>query len=324
MGRQEAIKAIKMQAPEYVPVFFFNRDKELSDILMCGIQDHFGGEDGLHSEWGFEWEQLDDTMGQPRQAADGSPAGLWGIRAPEANRPGRFDEAEKAAAGAGAGKYIIAGLELSGFTTMTCLAGFGNVLEGLCADPGGVGKLADTVFGFEEELIGLAAGRGFDAIGFFDDWGTQQSLIISPEMWRQAFKPRYKKQFDLAHGGGMDVFFHSCGNIIDIIGDLVEIGADVLNISQPNLFDIEKLGREFGGKVCFMCPVSYQTTSISGTKEEIYSDVKTLVDNLGRYNGGLIGYVEEYSSIGMPDENYWHCVNAFRELGRYGKTRLAG
>ena len=66
-----------------------------------------------------------------------------------------------------------------------------------------------------------------------------------------------------------------------------------------------------------MCPVSYQTTSIRGTKEDIYNDVKSLIDNLGCFGGGLIGYVEEYSSIGMPDENYWHCVNAFRELGSY-------
>ena len=91
----------------------------------------------------------------------------------------------------------------------------------------------------------------------------------------------------------------------------------MLNISQPNLFDIEELGEKYGGKVCFVCPVSYQTTSIFGTKEEIYSYVKSLVENLGRFDGGLIGYVEEYKSIGLSDENYDHCVNAFLEYGRY-------
>lgn len=91
---------------------------------------------------------------------------------------------------------------------------------------------------------------------------------------------------------------------------------DVLNISQPNLFDIRQLGREFGGKVCFICPVSYQTTSLSGNREDIFRDVQEMYDNLGIYNGGFIGYVEEYSSIGMSDENYQACKDAFFSVGR--------
>lgn len=84
-----------------------------------------------------------------------------------------------------------------------------------------------------------------------------------------------------------------------------------MNISQPNLFDIEALGKEFGGKVCFICPVSYQTTSISGTREEIFRDVQVLKDNLGCFGGGLVGYVEEYSSMGMSAANYQACKDAF-------------
>jgi uroporphyrinogen decarboxylase len=84
--------------------------------------------------------------------------------------------------------------------------------------------------------------------------------------------------------------------------------------------------RDNGGRVCFVCPVSYQTTAISGTTEEIYADVQTLVDHLGSHNGGLIGYVEEYSSIGMSRENCLACIRAFRELGRYrqgGRTAFS-
>ena len=98
--------------------------------------------------------------------------------------------------------------------------------------------------------------------------------------------------------------------------DVQEAGVDVMNISQPNLYDIQKLGAEFGGKVCFMCPVSYQTTSLNGTREEIFKEVRTLVENLGRFNGGFVGYMEEYHSIGLSDENYRNCEDAFREYGK--------
>ena len=90
----------------------------------------------------------------------------------------------------------------------------------------------------------------------------------------------------------------------------------MLNISQPNLYDIPALGRKYGSKVCFVCPVSYQTTSITGTREQIFADVRQLVEHLGCFNGGLIGYVEEYHSIGMSAKNYQACIDAFTTLGQ--------
>lgn len=230
---------------------------------------------------------------------------------PDPMRPDRFDNALEKMEQYGRDKYYVAGLSMSGFTVMTFLRGFENTLCDLCVEPEMLEKLADKVFGFEEEVIRQAAGKGFSAVAFSDDWGTQDRLIISHEQWCSFFKPRYKKQFELCHSLGMDVYFHCCGYIQDIIADFIDIGVDILNISQPNLFDIKKLGREFGSMVCFLCPASYQTTSLSGTREDIFADIKALYENLGCYNGGLIGYVEEYSSIGMSDENYQACKEAF-------------
>jgi len=316
MRKEQVKRAIAMTGPDYVPLFFFNKDKDQSDIIQVDIQKHFEGTAKDHSEWGFEWEKKDDTMGQPLTRILKSWDDLDEFRTPDPACPGRFAEAE-AACKAYADRYLIAGLALSGFTTMTLLAGFEAVLEGLYLERENVERLADLVFGFEEELITRAARYPFDAISFADDWGTQDSLIISPNLWREFFKPRYKKQFDMIHELGRQVVFHCCGQIWEIISDFIEIGVDVLNVSQPNLFDIEQMGREFGGATCFMCPVSYQTTSISGTREEIYRDVEKLVDNLGCYQGGLIGYIEEYHSVGMSGDNYDSCVSAFRELGNY-------
>ncbi|HEY5587155.1 MAG TPA: uroporphyrinogen decarboxylase family protein [Ruminiclostridium sp.] len=316
MRKTQVLKAIKMQGPDYVPVFFFNKDKDQSDIIQVDIQKHFGGTNKNTSEWGFVWETKDETMGQPIDTVIKDWEQLDSIILPDPYVTDRFEEAEQIIK-LNMDKFLVAGLSLTGFTTMTLVAGFENVLEGLYLERENVEKLADMVFGFEEKLIELASAYPFDAVNFADDWGTQNSLIISPKLWREFFKPRYKRQFDLIHEKGMSVIFHCCGNIYDIIPDFIEIGVDVLNLSQPNLFDIEKLGKDYGGKVCFMCPVSYQTTSISGTKEDIYKDVKSLVDNLGSCNGGLLGYIEEYHSVGMSDDNYQSCINAFKEIGRY-------
>ena len=67
--------------------------------------------------------------------------------------------------------------------------------------------------------------------------------------------------------------------------------------------------------MCFVLPVSYQTTSISGTREEIFRAVQDYQRHLRGPEGGLIGYIEEYRSIGLSEENYQACIDAFRAIG---------
>ncbi len=316
MGKELVKKAIHLENPPRVPMIFFNRDKDKSDMVMIDVCHLYEGENHDTSEWGFVWEKCDDSMGQPLEPIIRNAGDLAAYKGPDPYDPHRFDHVQEEMKKY-PGQYYLASLVLSGFTIMTCLHGFSPVLEDMYLDEEFFDELADRVFGFEEQVILQLKDQGFHGVAFFDDWGTQTNLIISPEKWREVFKPRYARQFQLVHQQGMDVYFHCCGAIQAIIPDLIEIGVDMLNISQPNLFDIEALGQEFGGKVCFVCPVSYQTTSISGTPEMIREDVKKLVENLGSHGGGLIGYIEDYRIMGMSEENYQACVEAFRTYGNY-------
>ena len=306
--------AIRRRGPEYVPLYFVNRDRELSDILMIDVVRHFQGEGKDRSEWGFSWERRDQTMGQPRHAPLREWADLAGLRVPDPGDSDRFAEVAPMRERYGE-RYYCASLVLSGFTLMCFLRGFSPLLEDLCAERGRVEELAGLVFGFEEQLIARLPRHGFDAVSFYDDWGTQSGLIISPALWREFFKPRYRRQFALAHELGLDVYFHCCGAVAELVPDLIQIGVDLLNLGQPNLFDIAELGRRHGGKVCFVLPVSYQTTSISGTREEIFRVVRDYQRHLGGPRGGLIGYIEEYQSIGLSEQNYQACIEAFRAIG---------
>lgn len=312
--REQVRAAIRMRGPEYVPLYFVNRDKEMSDIVTVDVVRHFmGGKKDL-SEWGFRWERRDQTMGQPREPLIREWAELDAFRPPDPDDPARFEEVVPTRKRYG-DRYYCASLVLSGFTLMSFLRGFSPLLADLAAERERAEELADLVFGFEEAVISRLPGRGFDGVSFYDDWGTQSGLIVSPALWREFFKPRYKRQFDLAHGQGLDVYFHCCGAVAELIPDLIECGVDMLNLGQPNLFDIEELGRRFGGLVCFVMPVSYQTTSISGTREDIFEVVRSYERHLGRFNGGLIGYIEEYGSIGLSEANYQACIDAFRDIG---------
>ena len=86
----------------------------------------------------------------------------------------------------------------------------------------------DMIVDFECELMAMAARHGFHGIHFADDWATQTGMMISPRLWRELFKPCYRRQFDRAHELGLHVWYHCCGNFLAIMEDFHEIGVDVL------------------------------------------------------------------------------------------------
>jgi len=129
-----------------------------------------------------------------------------------------------------------------------------------------------------------------DLDGYFiwDDWGLQDSLMISPDIWREIWKPRYKKIFAAAHEAGLYTFMHSCGYIVDILDDLIEIGLDVINMDQQKNMGIELLGSRFGGRITFFSPVDIQAVLPTGDLDEIKEYALDMVELLGRPEGGLI------------------------------------
>lgn len=236
MTRKEVVKrAIHFQSPPYVPLMYYGTDRiAKSDAVMLGVQEMYGGEDGRVTEWGFNWAEtgMEFKLGVVKDPAITDWDQLASYVPLRADRPGRFDAAQEIMRQY-PDKYYIADFILSGFTIMSFVRGFENFMMDMLVERENVDKLADIVFGAEEDLIRECAKAGFDAICLADDWGTQTSLLISRDLIQEIFMPRYKKQIDLAHSLGLDVIMHCCGHIIDIIGDFIDIGLDALNPGQP-------------------------------------------------------------------------------------------
>ena len=310
MTKKEIVKrAIAFETPERVPIWMFNRDREDGDVLSCGLDLPIDG----RNEWGYEFESLDNTMGQVRAPVLPEWDALDTFRFPELDPERRLAGARKFKATAG-DHYLLAGLGITGFNLYTFLRGFENAMADFLAERECAESLLDRIIDFETELIGVAAEAGLDGVHFADDWGSQEGLLISPDLWRDLFRPRYEAQCAHAHRLGLDVWFHSCGDITDVVPDMHDIGVDVMNISQPNACDINHLSTLLRGKQCFLMPVSYQTDSISGTPTGIIEEVRRLHRLLGTERGGFVGYVEEYECMGMTEENYQACVTAFQGL----------
>ncbi|HNR29455.1 MAG TPA: uroporphyrinogen decarboxylase family protein [Candidatus Hydrogenedentes bacterium] len=311
MTRNERVRrAILFQRPDRVPLFFWNRDQREGDVLIHSLTLDADGA----SEWGYRMRSLGNgTMGQPEAAVIPTWEALDTFRFPRIEPERRMAGAADFVRG-GEGYYLLAGLGITGFNLYTFLRGFGEAMLDFIAEPERAMALMDRIMDFEMGLTSLAAEAGFDGVHFADDWGGQESLLIAPALWREWFKPRYRRQFEHAHRLGLHVWFHSCGHVDDILDDFHEIGVDVMNVSQPNVNPIEAIGARLRGAQCFLAPISYQTVSISGTRAEILAEARRLHDTLGAADGGFIGYVEEYGCMGMSEENYRACAAAFRAL----------
>jgi len=187
------------------------------------------------------------------------------------------------------GRYRLATVWFTLFERMWSLCGFNNMLMAPYLDTDNFLHLQDKVMEFNLAKIDEWLKRGVDGIFFSDDWGSQRGVLMNPEDWRKFYKPAYKKMFERVHSGGAHVWMHSCGNIIAILPDLIEIGLNVLNPVQPQAMDVRLLAREFGGKVCFNGGVDVQGTMVSGTPDDVRREVYELIELFGSFGGGYIG-----------------------------------
>ena len=127
-----------------------------------------------------------------------------------------------------------------------------------------------------------------DAIYLTDDWGGQNNLLISPEIWRQFFKPYYQEISDCIHKNNMHFFFHSCGSISSIIKDLIEVGVDVLHPIQPHCNDYKIIAKEFSKNLTVMGGLDVQNILVNGTKDNIKKSLYDFVEIFTKHGCGVI------------------------------------
>jgi len=139
------------------------------------------------------------------------------------------------------------------------------------------------------ERILAEVGDLMDLIYVAEDLGTQESLLMSPAMFRRFLRPTLRKIIDLAHSSGVKVFHHDDGAIRPMIPDLLEIGIDLLNPIQWRCRGMDRgaLARDFGARVVFHGGVDNQHTLPFGTAEDVRREVE---DNLAFFSG-CKGYI---------------------------------
>lgn len=185
-------------------------------------------------------------------------------------------------------KFVSAGIGFSMFERAWSLCGMENLLMGMLTCPQQVETLLNGVREYDEKILDILLSYPIDAVYFGDDWGQQKNLIMGPALWRTFIKPQMKQLYEKAKNQGKYVLQHSCGDIWEIFDDLVEIGLDVYQTFQPEIYDVVKFKEKYGrDKLTVWGGISTQHILHSGTPTEVEAETRRIMKILGE-GGGLI------------------------------------
>ncbi len=211
-------------------------------------------------------------------------------------------------------RWYARGAWITYFEELQQLRGMQNFLMDIATEPPEFYRLLDDLLEFNLRWIDGWTGLEYEGLHFADDWGGQTGLMIKPETWRRIFKPRYSEMFKRVRERGMDVWYHTDGQVRDILGDLVEIGVQVINCQVP-VVGHEWIATNLRGRVAFRTDIDRQRVMPFGSTAEVKEEVHRTFEACGSSKGGVVACGEVGPDV--PLENIRAMYEAFRTYGTY-------
>jgi uroporphyrinogen decarboxylase len=182
------------------------------------------------------------------------------------------------------------------------LRGFENLLMDFMLEEDFVNELLDGILEYNLKVIDLAAQYPIDCFMFGDDWGQQKGLIMGPSLWNKYIKPRMSVMFDRVKKNNLYIAHHSCGDNYILFKDLIEMGLDIYNTFQPEVYDLRKFVEEYGSSITVYGGISTQGVLSKGSPENVREETKRMMNVLGKKGGYIVAPTHQIPSD-IPLEN---------------------
>ena len=201
------------------------------------------------------------------------------------------------------------------------LRGYDRFLMDLIMNPDFVHALLGRLC----EINLVATERFLDAVGPYiqvfrtaDDVATQKGPLLSPEMYRRFIKPLYKRYYELIKSKtDAKIFYHSCGNVTDLLEDFVDNGLDIINPVQVSAMpDTAVLKKRFGDQLVFWGGIDTQHVLPEGSVQEVEQEVRARIRDLAPGGGFVLAAVHNIQPD-VPPENILAMAEAARKYGAY-------
>jgi len=271
---------------------------------------------GMKMKMGIGWY---DVVKGPLEGAS-SVQEVMDLPFPDPGDDARFEDARHYIDQYKGEYFIIGTVELTMFEMAWHMTGLQKFMTDMAMGEHYIEALIDRTMEWSVAIGTRLVELGVDGIWTGDDFGAQNGMMISPDMWRKIFKPRFAEVFRQFKTVNPDVvtMYHCDGAIAPILGDLVEIGLEVFNPVQPNVpgHEPDELKAQFGSELSFWGAIDQQRLLPMGTPEEIEADVKAKIEALGPGGGYMVAPAHILQGD-TPVENVEAFIAAAKKHGVY-------
>ncbi len=319
-SREIVRRAIEFDRPPRVPYSFMR--PLLSDFFESAVLPVFGGPqravakppdaqlgDVYHDEWGVGWEVTTRSWDHAIEFPLADLSALDRYEFPDVAAAERYDWMTPHLAHAReAGKYVVAFDSIKLFELVRSLLGFEETMLAPYTQPEAydelLGRLTDLTI---EVMDHFARSGAVDGFMTWQDFGLQTTLQMKPETFRKVYLPHYARVVDAAHERGMQYIWHNCGQILDMLPDMIEIGTDVVQLDQPRLMGHDVLAERFGGKICFWNTVDIQWSAATAgvSADAIRREIQEMIERLQSASKEAVAAMDRPSaSTSKPARSY--------------------
>lgn len=171
-------------------------------------------------------------------------------------------------------------------------------------------SLMEKLCDFNSWLLDIALDYDIDGVYFGDDWGQQKGLIMGPQLWRKYLKPYFSKMFAKVKSKNKLVLLHSCGDIKELFPDLIDIGLDIYNTFQPEIYDFKEFKQNYGKNLTVWGGISTQRDLPFMTPDKVKKLTYNTIKIMGA-GGGYIASPTHGIEFDVPPENIIALIEAF-------------
>ncbi len=194
------------------------------------------------------------------------------------------------------------------------MCGLENWLAHLSSPGPFVTELLDRMLEFKLEQTRRVSQAGIDTFNIGGDIAMHTRLFMKPDVWREHFKWRDAVLVEEAKKHGVkNFFFHTDGNLMEVMEDLIEIGFTIFDPIQPECMDPYEVKERWGDRITMQETISSQHTLPFGTVEDVRNEVRDRIERCGQ-NGGLVIAPNNVVQYDVPLENLLALYETAKEV----------
>jgi len=194
--------------------------------------------------------------------------------------------------------------------------GFENFMYLLHDDPMLIEDYLEMHANYYVEQVREIVKCGIDFLYIGDDIAYKGGTMLSPETMRRIWVPRMRRIMAPAAECGVPILFHSDGNILEMLPDLLDMGIGGLNPIEPYGMDIADVKKRFGANIALFGNLDVGAVLAMGTPDTVRAAARNLIDTVGK-DGGLVMSSSHSITKDVLPENYIAMIETAQQYGRY-------